>query len=95
MNDLYFREGNVILYRRNRSKYFQARIKLQNNKWKRVSTGETTKEKASVVACDVYDEIKFKKKNKISLDTRRFKDVAKLAISEMQVELDTGYGKKK
>ena len=34
MNDLYFREGNVILYRRDRSKYFQARIKLQNNKSK-------------------------------------------------------------
>ena len=94
MNDLYFREGNVILYRRDKSKYFQARIKLQNNKWKRISTGETTKKEASSIACDFYDEIKFKKKNKISLDTRRFKDIAKLAISEMQVELDTGYGKK-
>ena len=94
MNDLYFREGNVILYRRERSKYFQARIKLQNNKWKRISTGEITKEEASAIACDIYDEIKFKEKNKISLDTRRFKDVARLAISEMQIELDTGYGKK-
>ena len=94
MNDLSFREGNVILYRRERSKYFQARIKLQNNKWKRISTGETKKEEASAVACEIYDEIKFKEKNKISLDTRRFKDVAKLAISEMRVELNAGYGKK-
>ena len=94
MKEMHFREGNVVLYVRERSKRYQARIKLANNKWKRISTGESDLEKASQIACEKYDEIKFKVKNKIALDTRRFKDVARLAISEMQTELDAGYGKK-
>ena len=94
MKEMHFREGNVVLYTRERSKRYQARIKLANNKWKRISTGESDLEKASQIACEKYDEIKFKVKNKIALDTRRFKDVARLAISEMQTELDAGYGKK-
>ena len=94
MKEMHFREGNVVLYTRERSKRYQARIKLANNKWKRISTGESDLEKASQIACEKYDEIKFKVKNKIALDTRRFKDVSKLAISEMQTELDAGYGKK-
>ena len=94
MKEMHFREGNVVLYTRERSKRYQARIKLANNKWKRISTGESDLEKASQIACEKYDEIKFKVKNKIALDTRRFKDVARLAISEMQTELDAGFGKK-
>jgi len=94
MKEMHLREGNVVLYVRERSKRYQARIKLANNKWKRISTGESDLEKASQIACEKYDEIKFKVKNKIALDTRRFKDVARLAISEMQTELDAGYGKK-
>ena len=94
MKEMHFREGNVVLYTRERSKRYQARIKLANNKWKRISTGESDLEKASQIACEKYDEIKFKVKNKIALDTRRFKDVARLAISEMQTALDAGFGKK-
>ena len=77
MKEMHFREGNVVLYTRERSKRYQARIKLANNKWKRISTGESDLEKASQIACEKYDEIKFKVKNKIALDTRRFKDVAR------------------
>ena len=94
MSELQFREGNVVLYIRERSNKYQARIKLENNKWKRVSTGESNLKKASLIACEKYDELKFKIKNKIVLDTRRFKDVAQLAISEMEKELESGYGKK-
>ena len=93
-NQLIFRDGNVILYTRDRSKYYQARIKLQNNKWKRISTGETDLKIASSIACEKYDEIKVLKKRNIAIDTRKFKGVAEIAIREMQEELDAGYGKK-
>ena len=89
-----FREGNVVLYIRERSKKFQARLKMENDKWKRISTGESNLKKASLIACEKYDELRFKIKNKIIVDTRRFKDVAQLAISEMEKELESGYGKK-
>ena len=67
MKEMHFREGNVVLYVRERSKRYQARIKLANNKWKRISTGESDLEKASQIACEKYDEIKFKVKKKQSL----------------------------
>ena len=34
----HFRDGNVVLYRRERSFRWQVRLKLPNNKWKRIST---------------------------------------------------------
>lgn len=38
-NDIHhFRDGNVVLYKRDRSKRWQARLKLPNDKWKRLST---------------------------------------------------------
>jgi hypothetical protein len=37
MSELQFREGNVVLYIRERSNKYQARIKLENNKWKGLS----------------------------------------------------------
>ena len=44
-----FREGNVVLYIRERSKKFQARLKMENDKWKRISTGESNLKKASLI----------------------------------------------
>jgi len=90
----HYRDGNVVLYRRGRSSRWQARIKLPNNKWKRISTGMNDLRDAKEVAGENYDEFRFRLKMNIPLETRRFKDVAKLAISKMEKELDAGYGKK-
>ena len=46
------------------------------------------------IACDQYDEIRFKIKHDIPINTKRFTAVADLAIKDMQNELDKGYGKK-
>jgi len=94
MNKKHYREGDVYLYRRENSSKFQARLKLNNRKWKRISTGESDQKKAAKVACDQYDEIKVLEKRNLFVDSRRFQDVAKIAISEMEKELETGYGKK-
>lgn len=95
MEDLHhFRDGNVVLYKRQRSKRWQSRIKLPNNQWKRISTKKTDLKDASEYAGEKYDEYRFRIKSNLPLETRKFKDVAKLAIKEMQGELNAGYGKK-
>jgi len=90
----HYRDGDVVLYKRGRSSRWQARIKMPDNKWKRISTGKNNLKDASDIAKEKYDEFRFRLKLNIPLETRRFKDVAKLAISKMEKELDSGYGKK-
>ena len=90
----HFRDGNVVLYRRERSLRWQARLKLPNDKWKRISTKKTDVPTAKDIACDKYDEIRFKIKNKLPLETKRFGMVANLEILNMKKELNEGYGKK-
>lgn len=90
----HYRDGNVVLYKRDRSKRWQSRIKLPNDKWKRISTKKTDLKDASEYAGEKYDEYRFRIKSNLPLETRRFKDVANLAIKEMNEELDSGYGKK-
>ena len=94
MKNTRYRDGNVVLFLRSDSERHQARCKLPTGKWKRFATGESNIKKASRIACDKYDELKVLSKRKIAFDTRRFSDVAKLAIREMETELDAGYGKK-
>ena len=90
----HYRDGNVVLFLRSDSEKYQARIKLESGKWKRFGTGTKNIKEASSIACKRFDELQYKLDNNIPLDTRRFKDVSKLAISEMETELDSGYGKK-
>jgi integrase len=89
----HYRDGNVVLYKRDRSNKWQARVKLPNGKWKRISTKKNDIKFAKEIACDQYDDFRFKVKNKLPLDTKRFSIVADLAIKDMQKELDAGQGK--
>ena len=84
MSQHQFREGNVVLYIKERINKYQTRIMLENNKWKWVLTGESNLKNPSLIACEKYDELRFKIKNKIVLDTRIFKNMSQLAISEMK-----------
>jgi integrase len=69
----HYRDGNVVLYKRERSHRWQTRLKLPNDKWKRISTKKTDVETAKEIACDKYGEIRFRIKNKMPIDTKRFK----------------------
>ena len=50
------RDGELVLYKRNRSRVWQYRYKLFAGQWVRVSTGKTVLEHAVRVAADRYDE---------------------------------------
>ncbi len=53
---VYLRDGEVILYKRKRSKVWQCKYKLFTGAWVRVSTRKTNRGYAEQVACNLYDE---------------------------------------
>jgi hypothetical protein len=60
----------------------------------RISTGKRDLEEAKTVARDQYLDYKFRSKHDLPIVTKRFEDVAKLAIADMQKQLDAGAGRK-
>ncbi|MCF8721614.1 tyrosine-type recombinase/integrase [Nitrospina gracilis] len=94
MERIRFRDGNVYLYKRENSRRWQARIKLKNGKWKRISTKQANLKDASEIACNLHDEYRVLQKHNVVLESRRFVDAARISIKEMEQELQAGYGKK-
>jgi integrase len=86
-------DGEVKVYKRGNSKRWQATFKIDQH-WVRISTGKTDLEDAKTVARDQYLEYKFRAKHDLPVVTKRFEDVAKLAIADMQKQLDAEAGRK-
>ena len=91
-NELHhYRNGKVVLYRR--GNYWQARLKMPNGKWHRLSTKTTDLEEAEIIACENHDDVKFREKHKMALLTKKFVNVAKSTVMDLNEQLDSGYGK--
>ena len=60
----------------------------------RISTGKSDLDEAKQAASDSYLEYKFRQKNGAPVVSKRFADVAKLCITEMNKQLENGVGKK-
>ncbi|EDM72513.1 phage integrase family protein [Roseobacter sp. AzwK-3b] len=86
-------DGEVKVYKRGNSKRWQATFKIDQH-WVRISTGKTDLEEAKTVARDQYLEYRFRAKHDLPVVTKRFEDVAKLAIADMQRQLDAEAGRK-
>lgn len=86
-------DKKVNLYKRGRSSYWQAAIKLKSGKWERFSTGTDNEAEARDKALKLYYGAEAKAENKLPQSTRKFRNVAKYAIQRMQTELDGGGGK--
>lgn len=82
----------LIVYRRGQSGAWQCRYKCDGN-WQRTTTKETDLKKAIEKAKRLLIEAEVRLASNIPVITRRFRDVAKLAIERMQQELATGKGK--
>ena len=76
---VYARDGEVVLYKRITSKIWQARFKLNDNKWHRVSTKQRNVDYATKAACEAYDRARFLKAENLPITSKRFDAVAKLA----------------
>lgn len=86
-------DGAVKLYRRERSRKWQAAFQIDGH-YIRISTGESDLDEAKQTAFDRFLEYKFRQKNGVPVVSKRFSDVAKLCISEMNKQLQSGAGKK-
>ena len=86
-------DGEVRVYRRDRSRRWQAAFSI-DGKAIRISTGKRDLEEAKDFVRDTYLEYKLRHKNDLPVITKKFSDIARLAIADMRKQLDAGSGKK-
>ena len=86
-------DGEVKVYKRGNSNRWQATFKIEEH-WIRISTGKRDLEDAKTVARDAYMDYRFRAKHDLPVVTKRFEDVARLAIADMQRQLDGDAGRK-
>ena len=74
-------DGEVRVYRRERSKRWQAAFVIDGHTI-RISTGKRDLAEAKEYARDTFLEYKFRHKNDLPVVTKKFSDVAKLAATK-------------
>lgn len=85
-------ERQLIIYRRSHSGAWQCRYKC-DGKWQRGTTKETDLKKATDRAKRLMIEAEVRKANNLPVITRKFRDIAKLAVVRMNEELKSKKGK--
>lgn len=82
----------LILYQRERSSVWQCRFKV-DGVWQRKSTKEQDFDAAADVAHKLLIEAEVRKQSNLPVVTRKFRDVAKLAIKRLENEIASGNDK--
>lgn len=85
-------DKTLIVYRRERSTIWQCRFKV-DGVWQRESTKERELEKAKVKADALRIEAEIRKRQNLPVVTRKFRNIAKLAIERMEEEIRSKAGK--
>ena len=90
---IHLRDGEVVLYRRSRSLLYQCRYKLADGTWYRQSTRKASIEHAVAVACDLYDEARYRQRLGLAHQTHTFAQIAAVAMAELRVKIDASTGR--
>ena len=90
---IYLRDGELVLYKRPNNPIFQCRFKLANGSWHRASTHKLSLEHAIPVACDLYDESRYRQRLGLAHTAQTFAQIAQLTVKELGGALDVGRGK--
>ncbi len=90
---LYLRDGDVVLYRRSRSLLYQCRYRLADGTWHRVSTRNASVEHAIAVACDLYDEARYRQRLGLAHRAHTFAQIAAITAAELRRKIDATSGK--
>ena len=90
---VHVRDGEVVLYRRENSKRWQTRFKLDDSKWRRQSTKQINLTYALRVACEAYDKARFLRAENLPLSSKRFDAIAKITVDDLREQLAAGQGK--
>jgi len=85
-------DGEVRLFKRPRSRAWQAAFKI-GGRWKRVSTHCKTLREAKEQARELYYDYKTRHKNNLPIISKRFADVAAVAVANMDKQINAGTGK--
>ena len=86
-------DGDVRLMRRKNSRAWQAAFKI-DGRWVRITTGCRQLDDAKRRARELYVEYQVRQKNGLPVISKRFVDVARLVIADMEAQLAAGVGKK-
>ena len=86
-------DGDIKLYKRARSRVWQATFNIEG-RWVRISTKCKDLDEARVSAKKKMVEYQFRHEHQMPVVTKRFGDVARLAIVEMRKALAADDGKK-
>ena len=87
------RDGEVVVYRRNRSLLYQCRYRLADGTWTRQSTGKAALEYAIARACDMYDEARYRQRLGLAHRTHSVAQIAAVCCAALRQQID-GKGKK-
>ena len=82
-----------MLYRRSRSLLYQCRYKLADGTWYRQSTRKASIEHAVAIACDLYDEARYRQRLGLAHQTHTFAQIAAVALVELRVKIDASTGR--
>ena len=86
-------ERELIVYRRERSGIWQCRFKV-DDVWQRASTKERDLKKAKARAFELRMEAEIRKRSNLPVITRKFRNVARLAVERLEHEIAIGKGKR-
>jgi len=91
---VHLRDGQITLYKREKSHQWQMRFRLYDPKWHRVSTGYEDLEYAKKRAGEIYDRARFFEEVGIPPTNKRFDIVARNLKASLESDLTNGVGKK-
>lgn len=86
-------ERELIVYRRERSGIWQCRFKVDGI-WQRASTKERDLKRAKARAHELRMEAEIRRRSNLPVITRKFRDVARLAVERLEYEIAVGKGKR-
>lgn len=86
-------EHTLLVYRRERSDIWQCRYKV-GGAWQRATTKEHDLDKAKAKAKELLIEAEIRKRENLPVATRKFRQIAKLAIERMNNATKAGNGKR-
>ncbi len=90
---IYLRDGEVVLYKRNSTPIYQCRYKLAGGGWVRLSTHKACLENAVSVACDLYDEARYRQRLGLAHVAQNFAHIAEVTLKELRQQIDLSKGK--
>jgi integrase len=85
-------ENELIVYRRENSSIWQCRFKVDGN-WQRASTKERNLQSAKEKAKDLHLEAKIRQREGLPVLSRKFRNVANMAVKRLKDEIASGNGK--